>query len=338
MGRFLTRDPSGAEANLFLYATANPVNQTDPSGLFSTGIEGPGAFMACFALHTGFPELLKDNGSPINSHISAWYAVALCKRGADQSAWSALKWMFPDTYPTTAHELFGRWLFGYGDTDHLYFNGGDPLTKELAISSLVQDIRVGYYKAGVDIGCYNENCPLDEFLSQQFEESLKQDSWISIRRFQTAHEITLPLTFFMGSFYYQVKALNVSGEKRIGFRIDNDTSLESGTHIVGRYRPEYHLTVEDLISGPNQYGINGNTPLSTVFERAPVISILRNRSRSELHGTEGGATLYQTYMWTERYDPCIPQWTYAHLRTIGNLLLNIRPWNGEGTINPYRNR
>jgi RHS repeat-associated protein len=34
-GRFLQRDPSGVESNSYLYAGANPVNWTDPSGLFS---------------------------------------------------------------------------------------------------------------------------------------------------------------------------------------------------------------------------------------------------------------------------------------------------------------
>jgi hypothetical protein len=34
-GRFLTKDPSGVEANLYLYASANPINRVDPTGLFS---------------------------------------------------------------------------------------------------------------------------------------------------------------------------------------------------------------------------------------------------------------------------------------------------------------
>ncbi len=34
-GRFTQRDPSGLEANLYLYAGANPVNRVDPTGLFS---------------------------------------------------------------------------------------------------------------------------------------------------------------------------------------------------------------------------------------------------------------------------------------------------------------
>jgi len=33
-GRFTQRDPSGLEANLYLYAGANPVTNTDPSGYF----------------------------------------------------------------------------------------------------------------------------------------------------------------------------------------------------------------------------------------------------------------------------------------------------------------
>ena len=34
-GRFLSKDPSGAESNLYLYARGNPVNRIDPSGLYS---------------------------------------------------------------------------------------------------------------------------------------------------------------------------------------------------------------------------------------------------------------------------------------------------------------
>jgi hypothetical protein len=250
--------------------------------------------------------------------------------------------MFPDTsqqgLPTTAHELFGWWLFGYGKSDHLYFGGNQSLTRELATSSLVQDIRIGYYMDGRDIGCYHGNCVLNEFLAHQFEESIIQDSRISIERFLSSGQLSLPLTFFIGSFYYQVKALHMNGEIRIGFRIDNDTGWESGTHIVGRFRPGYNLTVEDLISGPNQYGVSGNTPLSEIFQKAPVISILRNRSRSELQGREGGETLYQTYTWSERFDPCFAQWSYAKIRSLENLFLDIQPWDGSGTTDPYANQ
>jgi RHS repeat-associated protein len=42
-GRFLTKDPSGAEANLYLYAKANPITYSDPTGYF-TQTEITGSF------------------------------------------------------------------------------------------------------------------------------------------------------------------------------------------------------------------------------------------------------------------------------------------------------
>ncbi|MFJ7627809.1 RHS repeat-associated core domain-containing protein [Streptomyces sp. NPDC097595] len=37
LGRFTQPDPSGQETNPYLYATGDPINHTDPSGLFSVG-------------------------------------------------------------------------------------------------------------------------------------------------------------------------------------------------------------------------------------------------------------------------------------------------------------
>lgn len=34
-GRFINKDPSRLESNLYLYAQGNPVNRVDPTGLFS---------------------------------------------------------------------------------------------------------------------------------------------------------------------------------------------------------------------------------------------------------------------------------------------------------------
>jgi RHS repeat-associated protein len=46
-GRFLTKDPSGAERNLYLYARSNPVNYADPTGLFSRDLIMASAFSSC---------------------------------------------------------------------------------------------------------------------------------------------------------------------------------------------------------------------------------------------------------------------------------------------------
>ncbi|MGZ2362332.1 RHS repeat-associated core domain-containing protein, partial [Streptomyces sp. 372A] len=37
LGRFTQPDPSGQETNTYLYATGDPINHTDPSGLISVG-------------------------------------------------------------------------------------------------------------------------------------------------------------------------------------------------------------------------------------------------------------------------------------------------------------
>ncbi|WP_349627132.1 RHS repeat-associated core domain-containing protein [Arthrobacter sp. C9C5] len=52
IGRFTQPDPSGLEENRYLYTDSNPINRTDPTGLFDTidGVAGVlGAFVGAFA-------------------------------------------------------------------------------------------------------------------------------------------------------------------------------------------------------------------------------------------------------------------------------------------------
>lgn len=119
-------------------------------------------------------------------------------------------------------------------------------------------------------------------------------------------EKSLPLEFVLGSFKFQVKKLNVDGEERLGFRIDNDMTLESGTHIGGRPPGKFEGSVEDLIDSNE---LLADRPLSEVigleneFGYKP-ISILTSRNMQASPASYGGRSLYQTFAWTERYDNC----------------------------------
>jgi hypothetical protein len=64
----------------------------------------------------------------------------------------------------------------------------------------------------------------------------------------------------VGSFIYQVKTVD-SGQ-RVGFRIDNDTTLASGTHIGGRKQPPADDSVEQLIDRDSS---QKNRPLRDVI-------------------------------------------------------------------------
>ena len=53
---------------------------------------------------------------------------------------------------------------------------------------------------------------------------------------KSALTFNLPLSALLGSIIYQVKTLP---NDRVGFRIDNDTTIESGTHIGDGPSGEY---------------------------------------------------------------------------------------------------
>ncbi|MFF7849045.1 RHS repeat-associated core domain-containing protein [Streptomyces sp. NPDC007910] len=47
LGRFTQPDPSGQETNPYLYATGDPINHTDPTGLLSFDIGAEGCYWLC---------------------------------------------------------------------------------------------------------------------------------------------------------------------------------------------------------------------------------------------------------------------------------------------------
>jgi hypothetical protein len=69
----MTKDPSGAESNLYLYGKANPVNRTDPSGLYSSAMIEKNIDFSEFTSHGFFDETNHDR----------WGFYALLKKAQD---------------------------------------------------------------------------------------------------------------------------------------------------------------------------------------------------------------------------------------------------------------
>jgi RHS repeat-associated protein len=297
LGVFLSRDPwMGYEQmpgtnNGFNYAMGNPINLSDPSGLYPwSGIE---LMALCFDLHS-----LTHGVAPLGPHDprskTAKEAVELCRASYNKENWNKDIYRFGlgQDLPKTAHELFGWYVHewrGKYKSDRLFFDGNEPLTRELATTSLVSDLRRRYYWRG-------ENLSGPTHYDFKFLQYI-QTGLLDISSFQS-----VPISFFMGSFWYQIKAV---GSDRVGFRIDNDVTLESGSHIAGRFQDdEYFDSVEDLISPARRPDL-ANKSLAELIrdpEQYKLISILGRRTKEETEGSQGGGNLYQTFTWTERHD------------------------------------
>jgi RHS repeat-associated protein len=271
------------------YVQENPINYSDPSGFTR---QGPDNFINCFdlaAVTHGF------------GFVTARQAVNICRIAFNKNEWGLTP---ADTLPKSVGELWAWYLNEHGD-DHLWFDGKQPLTRELAKSTLIHDLRVRFYIEG------NLNLSEKKFNGIEFLGATLFDT-------RNAPLINIPITHFLGSFWYQVIKLS---NDRVGFRIDNDTTMESGTHIRGRYKDEgFTGSVEEYIfENPSK----ANEPLSKVINESDVISILPPRSRANTTGSNGGGDMYQTFTWSEKYDECIKQLMPWH---IVEVLLDIQPW------------
>ena len=258
LGRFMTRDTwegspnQPMSYNSWEYGNGNPGNLTDPTGYSSIGGgTGLADSLICFGFHS------LGHGSLTG--ISAFEAVNTCKRAYSWSSWSRSSFNFDTNLPKSAHDLVGWWLFEYGNS-HIAFDANEPLTREIAKSKLVFNKRLEFYLIGDITGEYKFNLP--EQVQCVFD-------------FYT--NLSLPLSCILGSFSYQIKSIN---NNWVGFRVDNRTDLESGTHIAGRFPDAgYKGSVEDLI---DRGVISGSEPLDVVLNTAylgndnrKVISILK---------------------------------------------------------------
>lgn len=278
----------------FLYVYSNPINSTDPTG-YQPGFAGPAAFATCFGIHSGSQSetVRRFIGVPsqfIMDRITADDAVAICQAAYSQAAWSAFTgtFGFDKKLPQSAHELMGWFVYEHGDTE-LVFNGEEQLTRELSVSTQVQRIRDQYYQQG-DTAKPEYN----PFGERETLETVEGDSRNSAVRG------SLPISLFIGSFWYQIKTIRgQDGRIRVGFRIDNDTTLESGSHIANRFEPEFAGSVEDYLSTHRD---QGSRPIQAIMNEHKFISILSSYARGT--NPRGGGNQYQTYVWSERRDPC----------------------------------
>ena len=274
--------------NGFNYAMGNPINLSDPSGLHPwPGIE---LMARCFDLHS-----LRHGAAPFGPHdpratTTAKEAVELCRASYNKENWNKGVYGFElgQDLPKTAHELFGWYVHewrGKYKSDRLLFDANEPLTRELAQTCLVNDLRQRYHRG--------------EDLRGPTHEKFKYLQFIETGLLDISSFGSVPGSFFMGSFWYQVKA--VDGD--VGFRIDNDITLESGSHIAGRFREDKFIdNVEDLISDRPDLEDKSLAVLIGDPEQYRLISILGRRTKEETEGSQGGGNLYQTFTWIERHD------------------------------------
>jgi hypothetical protein len=281
-----------------MYGYSNPVKYTDPSG------KTPLDFSLCFGLGTGIIS---------GDTVTAGDAVNICKNAYNKDFWG----LNPSKkIPSSVYDLFAWYVHEVGGQkkSSLYFNANNKLTQELAGSKSVDtDVRNDYYINGEFPPKFFQFETIDGAVSEIYDG------------------FPVSLTQFLGSYYYQVKEI---GNNRIGIRIDNDTTLSSGSHIRDRFSPDYVGSVEDLIlNNPSlQY-----KKLSEVVAALNVISILSDKTRNQTSGSQGGGTMYQTYIWTESTD-CTNRLLFS---ATGNIrFLDIKPWNGyrSATTDPFKGR
>lgn len=171
------------------------------------------------------------------------------------------------------------------------FDGDDPLTRELAASELVDQIRRAYYQEQADISGATMKFNVGEFMSATVDMLLKAR--------KGPEDVEFSLTHFMGSFTYSVERLG----DRLYFTIENRTDLASGTHLPLRFPDAgYTASLEMLVAQEPQLADAYLLEL-VQSNKFPIISVLEAKSRQETRDEvdEGGGNLHQTFTWSEPY-------------------------------------
>lgn len=313
MGMWTSRDAwrgdtrSPGTLNGWRYVLGNPVNATDASGL------GLYDFIWCGL----YAEALRGNVPP---WISVGDAIRTCQQAYDMAGWEPLFTCGNKTKgnPASVADLLENFVCEQGPPE-LVLHASNPLTRELARSLVVhENVRRVFYESG-------NTRPQQHFIFDDAEglQALFR-SGSSVPPFTVAQ--------FVGSFEFTVSGLP---DGRIGFRIDNATERASGSHIRGRHRPQYTDYLETLIDEDDP---RWDEPLADAVRDLSVISILAPRTRGLTVGSEGGGTMLQSFVWSEKRLDCSLDRLPPRIRDIDALLdigiwqnyqLYTLPWHGE---------
>jgi hypothetical protein len=184
----------------------------------------------------------------------------------------------------TVRELWFDYLCHLGP-EHRVFDGQYVLTKDLAESELVHQIRRQFY-AGEPLDQATLYFNIPEFLSATTDMLLM---------IQSRQRFEFSITHFIGSFDYSVTR---QGD-RIHFVVHNQTDRASGTHIPLRFPEDgYTYSLEELVREKPQLA---DTFLLEFIHsgKYPIVSILEAKDRSTTTPGEGGGNFTQTFSWTE---------------------------------------
>jgi len=156
-------------------------------------------------------------------------------------------------FTDTAWDLFVDFVCERGPV-HRHFNAYDYLTKELAQSSLIHDIRQRFYEGDatpiprteVEFGPGGFlQATLDNLVAGYSDDFIRDWPGSGNGRVIAWHALRhANITHLMGSFDYEVSLINSAMVKLV---VTNYTERASGSHFPGRFKPEYDQYLESLV-------------------------------------------------------------------------------------------
>ncbi len=296
-GRFTTRDvwrgspDSPQSLHVYVYTRNNPANLTDPSGHQSPLPSWCQQGLPCF---TG---LLTPAQAAFMEYATAEQGVAFARglyakgglvarqfSGVGRFDCASQQW----TPPQRTLDLLADYICERGP-ELVRLDGANPITRDLAESQLMDQVRIGFYVSG--------DVPEDQPKQLQFN-ILEFLAALSDPR----DKGDIPVFHFLGSVDYSV-VRNASG--RVQYRIDNKTDLSSGTHVPLRFPPAGEenepLSLETVLLAKPEFRHVSFIEMMVNYrdDRGnPVVSILRPLTRDETGGA-GGGTMRQVFTWSE---------------------------------------